>query len=348
VPRIWNARTGQLRNNAYAGDQNTHSFLIYSPDGLVLATGSHWDGRHPTRRANWAVLWDPATGDPRHTLVHPNQLYDAEFSQDGRWFATACHDGKARVWEIATGNIRHTFSHNGHVNWVAFSSDGQSLVTSGSGDDHITVWDTVSGKVQRRFPGIPGAQGGAFSGDGRYLAYKAKHGIGVADFTTADIRWHLDWSALGEKGRFLTFSADGRWLVICAATKVSGGKTVSVLDVAAGQIHKALVHENGIEAIAFSPNGQWLAAGTYGTELFSGLHQQAKRPALQFLFQVITLKLSTSGYRFVARPYVRTCTAMPCPAGRSILVADDRSAGGVRDRTGPQTHSVRAGSAADR
>jgi hypothetical protein len=31
----------------------------------------------------------------------------------------------------------------------------------------------------------------------------------------------------------------------------------------------------------------------------------------------------------------RQASALPCPAGRSVLVAEDRSAAGVRDRTGP-------------
>jgi hypothetical protein len=53
-----------------------------------------------------------------------------------------------------------------------------------------------------------------------------------------------------------------------------------------------------------------------------------------------------------AGPYMackesRHGSALPCPAADRCLVAEDRSAEGVRDRTGPNPFSVRAGPAAE-
>jgi len=36
-------------------------------------------------------------------MLHEDHVTHAAFSRDGRWVATACRDGSARIWDAATG-----------------------------------------------------------------------------------------------------------------------------------------------------------------------------------------------------------------------------------------------------
>jgi hypothetical protein len=55
--------------------------------------------------------------------------------------------------------------------------------------------------------------------------------------------------------------------------------------------------------------------------------------SLRFSISGCSLELSTSGYRFVAPSLgLRTCIGLACPAADRSLVAEDRSAAGVRDQ----------------
>jgi serine/threonine protein kinase/WD40 repeat protein/Flp pilus assembly protein TadD len=139
-------------------------------------------------RGTGAILWwvqgvddthnvrvvDVTTGAVRGTSVrHSERVRVVEFAPDGRYFATASHDGTARVWETATG--RPAGPALRHRNWVAdvaFSPDGNTLAAGDYGPAGlIKLWDWRTGKEVR-----PPLQHDdivinvSFSPDGRYVA----------------------------------------------------------------------------------------------------------------------------------------------------------------------------------
>jgi WD40 repeat protein len=59
------------------------------------------------------------------------------FSPDGRWLASAAHDGSARVFDVESGTLLAALNHAAGqpLRAIAFAPDGQSLVTAG--DDGV-------------------------------------------------------------------------------------------------------------------------------------------------------------------------------------------------------------------
>jgi WD40 repeat protein len=121
--RVWNARTGE-----------PVSAWLYEP-GLDIATVD------PQSRylltvgdANQtARIWDMRTGRLLHVLKHDGEIFDVQFSADGRRVATASEDNTARVWSATTGEmIAPPMRHHGEIFRVAFSQNGKRLITGGA------------------------------------------------------------------------------------------------------------------------------------------------------------------------------------------------------------------------
>ncbi len=90
-------------------------------------------------------------------LVNPSgcTVYDAAFSVDGNWLATAGWDVLVVVRPFppgATEDIHYLAGHTDRVYDVAFMPDGRTLASS-SGDGTILIWDWASGQVLRTLPG---------------------------------------------------------------------------------------------------------------------------------------------------------------------------------------------------
>ena len=173
-----------------------------------------------------ARIWDPATGQQLAKLSHGSLA--VAFSPDGTRLATGGHDGTARIWDPATGQQLAKLSHGSKVAVVAFSPDGTRLATTGSGDSTVRIWDPATGQQLAKL-----SHGGkvavvAFSPDGTRLA------TGRSDHRTARI-----WDP-----------ATGQQL---AKLSHSGGATTGLL--------ANLFIGGGVWALAFSPDGTWLATG---------------------------------------------------------------------------------------
>lgn len=89
-----------------------------------------------------------ATGTLQQTLEdHPNSVRSVIFSPDGRLLASGSGDK----------SIRH-YTLESRSDWVCsmvFSPDG-CLLASGSNDNTVCLWDTMTGVLQRTFPGSIG------------------------------------------------------------------------------------------------------------------------------------------------------------------------------------------------
>ncbi len=111
--------------------------IVWSPDGRDLITGSYDDR---------VYIWDVASGEVGHELIHNGDVNGLALSPDGSQLAVAVGDATVRVWELATRTERLILDgHRNEVARVAYSADG-SILASASWDGTIRTWDAKTGR----------------------------------------------------------------------------------------------------------------------------------------------------------------------------------------------------------
>lgn len=211
--RLYDAKSGELlRAIGSAGDRS----VVFSPDGKQFAAG----GFHMDKLVG---VYDVGTGD-RVKALAGQPVWEANgtaFSPDGQLLASATRDDQVLVWELATGTLRHRLGGPSFpVVALAFSPDGETLAAGGQRG--IRLWDPASGSLRRTLEGHRDwVTTLAFSPDGRTLAsgscdWAFHRGRNVAEFSMPDpgcvSEWKLWEATSGELKR--TVSEPGRLLSV--------------------------------------------------------------------------------------------------------------------------------------
>ena len=208
--------------------------LAFTPDGKAIVGGI--GGLKDGFFFGEVRMWDPASGSERLTLKgHPNPVMSLVVSHDGRTLASAsgtygAPTGEVRLWDVDSGRLLHTLTEADEaIVSVSFSADGKTLASGGTiwregtvVGGVVTLWDVATGEKQKTFPAFPSyVHAVAFAPTGSLLA-------------TASIR------ADGEPEVAL-------WANVATKKLFPPGKTARGI--------------TAVKCLAFSPDGQTLAAG---------------------------------------------------------------------------------------
>jgi WD40 repeat protein len=145
--------------------------------------------------------------------------------------------------------------HSAHVNAVALSPDG-SILASSSKDGTIKLWNVATGAQLRTFYG-GGGYSVAFNHDGTLIAAGSSDGV----VRLWDVSTGVEVRTLGRSSNLLStvaFSRDGKSLASIVSTKEVSSPIVKLWDFSTGSELRSFPG-NGLNWIAFSPDGKFLA-----------------------------------------------------------------------------------------
>jgi eukaryotic-like serine/threonine-protein kinase len=179
-----------------------------------------------------------------------------------------------RGWEfdyvrgLCSGGSRLTLKgHTGPVKTLAMSADGKRIVSGGSWDQTVKVWNADSGQEILSFrPHAANIFGVAISGDGKRIVTSGNDmTVNVWDAATAQKVRSID----GRTHQFtcLGLSADGKRIVTGSCVFTPQGFSLpgemTVCDVDAGRdIFLLKGHSSGIFSVAFSADGKRIVSGS--------------------------------------------------------------------------------------
>jgi WD40 repeat protein len=273
--------------------------VCYSPDGKRLATASEDSSVRVWDAATGAKLWEAETGRNR-----TSGSVCICFSPEGKRLAGTHSDRAVKVWDAATGKEQAALQGRADViQGLAFSPDGRRLA-SGSKDQTVRVWDPTIGKELFTLRGhTDSVTCLGYSPDGQSLASGSDDAT-VKLWDARVAQESLDLTGHADSLRAVTFSPDGKWLA-----SASWDDTLKLWDPATGMELRTLVEQSdpvstlacspALHAVAFSPDGKWLAGPAPGRKL-TVWELTGKKPlwALENASDVRAVTFSPDGKRF--------------------------------------------------
>ena len=221
---------------------------------------------------------------PITRIKHEDSISSVTFSPDGLWIASGSSDGTVRVREAATGQEITRIEHEGKVNAVAFSPDCRWVVSAHAIErgGAAVVWEAITGKEVARMRHEGGVSAVAFSPDCRWVVsgnsteyggtavvWEGNTGEEIArlnheyegdDTCRFDpVREGMNAVAFGPNGRWVVTSLSGHIHTTSFSTICPTGWTggVRVWDATSGELMLDYPGR-GVNAVAFSPDGQYI------------------------------------------------------------------------------------------
>ena len=234
----------------------TVSSIAFSPDGRLIATAGS---------DRIVKIWDAGRGMLIRNLEgHVGEVRSAAFSADGQRLVTAGHDPSVRIWDVGSGRAVQTLtSTRAWSGGAAFTSDGRFVVSAAivgdSGRDRpdyrlnqLGVWSVETGRRLRSVPTDGSCEPMAVTADGSMAA------CGTGALWDLVALKPLNASSTGPTPRFdsASFSPNGSLLAVETSFTIQLWDPKRLV-----RIHEIDERSLRPTAIAFSPDGQVIAAG---------------------------------------------------------------------------------------
>ncbi len=256
---LWDLASAVPASTPLEGVHGDVTSLVFSPDGRFLVVLSA-DGR--------PVLWDVGgRRELRLPLEVQAEAALAAFSPDSCLLALGGVEGAVFVLDVATGALlsRSDEERGRLITSLVFSPDGRTLA-AGSRDGTVSVWATDhSHTLLRRIKAHPVAVSLlAFNADATTLASAGEGTAMLWDLSGARVR-HGEVSPSLDAVAAVAFDpAHGQGLAMA-----SEDSSVWLRDLGRDRAEPRLPRgqDDALTSVAYSPDGQWLAAGTEGAQI---------------------------------------------------------------------------------
>jgi WD40 repeat protein len=264
--KFWNLTTSQL--HAIPDLKEPVHLVAFSPDGKVFAVATSGQKDRPETQA--LILCNWPKGDRRPEVLKPGfYIRDIAFSPDSQTIAVGGSDHQVRLWRPFAASRVSTLSPRGKAEaWsVAFSPDSQTLAVgyddqTGPNRETLKLWDVRTGREIANLGGHSAMVSEvAFTPDGQMLASASfDRDVRLWDPNTHKLITTL--KGAGDRLRCLAVSPDSRLLAAAGSEK----QHVHIWDLSTGRKYLTLAGEDGMNRVAFAPDGKAIVAAN-----FSGL-----------------------------------------------------------------------------
>ncbi len=220
--------------------------LAIAPDGQTLATGStDRKVRFFDLRGN--LLGEVPTATPVTAL---------EFSPDGKRVAATVGDTVLLLDPASRQALGQPLPAGDLASELAFSPDGKLLAASGVNTGKVSVWDVATGQSKYRLDHPSIVPSVAFSPDSTWLLTSCNDGR-ARRWSMADGR-ELKPSFVEEQPLHAARVSPDNLLVAVSGDE-RAARVFHIGDDHAGPL---LMHHGPVLAMAFNPDGQWVATGS--------------------------------------------------------------------------------------
>ena len=266
-------RDSALRQ-VYAGDMKVAQFSM--EQGNLGGAQGLLNKQRPQKRSDrdlrgweWRYLWACCRGDERLTLVRQSGGFlHLALSPDGQRLAVRQDGGNIEMWDWRGAHHLGTLTNQGWPQAMAFSPDGTLLASANRdrrGSAVVSFWDVATQRIGRDLPQPSGGVTSlAFSPDGRLMA--AFHVNPLCSLWDLPAGRLITNYAVGQSVnadmRIPVFTPDGAKLVLGDCNGSYG--LLHLIDLHSGAVRPIQAAAESINALAVSPDGQWIAsAGGY-------------------------------------------------------------------------------------
>ena len=256
-PEVFAVRSGTGKGRPF-----WKSLLDGASLGAAFLAGAANGCDHPGTPTTTKTAADQTDSGTRCSPLnaHTDSVNAVAFSPDGQVLASASTDKTIKLWSVAKGSLLQTLQGTAAVTAAVFTPDGSLLITGG-GSLPVKLWSLPAGTLLRSLQDASkGCSSLAISPDGKVLAcsglstiptlWSIPDGTQLASLNTTSLspeNWNEGPVAI---------SADGQIL----ATGYIG--MIALWRIADGSLIKEIQKEGSTYALAFSPDGQWLAGGS--------------------------------------------------------------------------------------
>jgi WD40 repeat protein len=278
--RQWDAASGREVEPPYDRHSSEVAAAVYSPDGQWVASA----GTDRTIR-----VWQ-ATGRQDVAVLHGHKgtVTRLAFAPDGRRLASVsisgglkwAADDTVRVWDVdPRATVPVLRGHKSYVYPVAYSPDGR-WIASGGWDSTVRLWDAATGEpCAPPWPHPKIVRTLAYGPDGRWLVTgsDADYRLRIWDVAISRVRKEIRIPG-GAFFQSVTVSPDGRRVAVTASDEQFVKTSLHICDLASGE--RLFSTEGG--ALAYSPDGRWLAAQAADLQTVLLLDARTHEMAAQF------------------------------------------------------------------
>ncbi len=241
--KLWNTSDWAIRREIHVLGGND---IAFTPDGSELIISSDYEP---------LSFWDPKNGERIRTVAgHDGDIIEIAYSPNGEFLASA--SAGVTLYDAETGNVVRNFAPDFEkekwvVQNVAFSPDSSLLVRSEQSISYI--YRVSDGSIAATLPGSDNVK---FTPDGKRLVIGNYDSFEIWDTTKWKSICRLKDTGWAQVG----VSPDGKLLAVG-----DQGNAIHIINIeSCSEIKTINDQPNWVEAVAFSPDGNTLAAATDG------------------------------------------------------------------------------------